>query len=62
MLQTGFASEQKNGPTARSCSSAFIAVLLMLVFLIACSGTVEAQIAPAGEAHGALADELEKIR
>ena len=53
MLQTGFASNQRNGPTARSCASAPIAVLLILAFLIACGGTVQAQLAPAGEAHGA---------
>ena len=55
MLQTGFASNQKNGSTARSCASAPIAVLLMLAFLIACGGSVQAQVTPAGEAQGAAA-------
>ena len=58
MLQTGFASNQRNGPTARSCASASIAVLLMLAFLIACGGTVQAQIAPAGDGPGAAAIRL----
>ena len=55
MLQTGFASNPRNGPSARSCASAPIAVFLMLAFLIAGSGTLQAQIAPAGETHGAAA-------
>jgi len=58
MLQTGFASSRRNGPSARSCASTPIAVLLILSFLIACGGTVQAQIAPAGEAHDAAAIRL----
>ena len=53
MLQTGFASTRRNAPTARSGVSAPIAVLLILAFLIACGGTLQAQLAPAGETHGA---------
>ena len=52
MLRTGFASSPRNGPTARSCASAPIAVFLILAFLIASSGTVQAQLAPAGETQG----------
>ena len=58
MLQTGFASNPRNGPSARSCASAPIAVFLMLAFLIAGGGTVQAQIAPAGETHAAAAIRL----
>jgi two-component system sensor histidine kinase/response regulator len=58
MLQTGFASNPRNGPTARSCASVPIVVFLILAFLIACGGTVQAQIAPAGETHGAAAIRL----
>ena len=53
MLQTGFASNRRNGQTARSCASAPKAVLLILAFLVAGVGTVQAQIAPAAETHGA---------
>ncbi|HEX5681164.1 MAG TPA: transporter substrate-binding domain-containing protein, partial [Desulfobacterales bacterium] len=52
MLQTGFASNPRNGPSARSCAAAPIAVFLMLAFLIAVGGTVQAQIVPAGETQG----------
>ncbi|MBI5580774.1 MAG: transporter substrate-binding domain-containing protein [Deltaproteobacteria bacterium] len=55
MLQTGFASNQRNGTTARSWASASIAVILILAILITCGGTVAAQTAPAGEARGTAA-------
>jgi PAS domain S-box-containing protein len=53
MLQTAFASNRRNGTAARSCASAPIAGLLILAILIACGGTLQAQIAPAGESQAA---------
>ena len=58
MLQAGYASKQRNSPTARLSASIPIVVFVMLAFLIACGSRVQAQIAPAGEAPAAAAIRL----
>ena len=58
MLQTGYASKQRNSPTARLSASVPIVVFVILTFLIACGSRVQAQIAPAGKAEDAKAIRL----